>query len=143
MLPIAAATPTERSAIDREMRAPKIIRVHRSRPKLSVPSHWAADGPAKRWRMSICSTSWVARRGAKTAASTMASVIRPPTTSEVLRSARGSHMALRKPHARVDHCVGQVDDQVHESEHECIREYHALDEREVALRDRRDGQLPK
>src|SRR6478672_6019035 len=117
VVPIAAASATDMTAMVSEMRAPKISRVHKSRPKLSEPSQWRAEGQAKRFVMSICSTPCVASKGAKAAARRIASEIAAPLTSEALRSARMVTRAPSfQPDARIDRRVDQVDAEVHERE---------------------------
>src|SRR5260370_748815 len=65
---MTVAALTDRKGIVSETRAPKIILVHRSRPKLSLPSQWTAEGPEKRLAMSLWARPCGASNGAQTAA---------------------------------------------------------------------------
>ena len=65
--PITRPMTTEIRPMPREMRAPKRMRLNRSRPSSSVPNQCRAEGPLRALFRSVSIGSWEAMKGAKIA----------------------------------------------------------------------------
>src|SRR3954468_13762167 len=132
-----------------EMRAPWISRETSSRPSPSVPSQCAAENAARRVSMSMVVGSGIGSTVAKSARAktrTIQTVAAQNSTprrlpffagAETASSARSSSsVAMTDP--RVEHGIEQVDDEVHDDEACCYQQHHALQDDEIAGKDRAD-----
>src|SRR5262245_35999932 len=129
--PRAAAVPIEITPTRTETDAPWTIRLRMSRPRSSVPRRCRALGPVRRSTF-ISVGEYGASHGAATAAS---------ATSPTTASARAVTSALRlEPDARVQPHVGQVHQEVDDHERRGHQQDHRLDDRVVAVLDRREGE---
>src|SRR6266851_618392 len=142
-----------------DTRAPKISRDSTSRPSWSVPSrYWvlppvAQSGGLKRAvRLPIsglCGASWLANTATRAMPTRITKGIIGTSPSRsarmaVKRGARGARdgstmtsagvlmASALQPDARIDHGIQDVDEQVHDHDHEAAQDHDALDDREVA-----------
>src|SRR5215472_15224231 len=96
-----------------------------SRPKLSVPSQWAADGGCRLLTRSVLTGSERIRTGAKAAAKTVRPSMTPaihtvagPRSRKPAPRGRGSSIAAARgwsiiAHTRIEHGVRHVGEQVY------------------------------
>src|SRR5216684_1528055 len=142
-----------------DTRAPKISRDSTSRPSWSVPSrYWvlppvAQNGGLKRAvRLPIsglCGASWLANTATRAMPTRITKGIIGTSPSRsarmaVKRGARGARdgstmtsagvlmASALQPDARIDRGIQDVDEQVHDHDHEAAQDHDALDDREVA-----------
>src|SRR5439155_10856917 len=142
-----------------ETRAPKISRDRTSRPSWSVPSrNWVLPpftqngGLNRAVRLPIsglCGASWLAKTATKAIPTRITSGIIGTSPSRAARRTEkrgasgvcdGSGMtsagmlmaSALQPDARIDHGVQDVDEQVHDHDHEAAQDHDALDDWEVA-----------
>src|SRR5437899_10007800 len=125
--PMATAmTPT---AID--VRAPAITRASTSRPYWSVPKGWSADGDCKRVAIDMASGSVGVQIRLTAATAISANVSRTPSVNVTCRQGRRLVIA----DARVEHEIGQVDQEVDRDDGGGDKDGHALHYRQVARGD--------
>src|SRR5262245_33281086 len=124
-------------------RVPHRRRDSRSRPRLSVPSGWLHAPPAHTggWRTETRSCrfgSWGASAGPKIARESMTSAMTPPAQSFPFTLEHSCGETHSRVQGRVDHVHGQV----REDDHHRVDEDDALDQREVAILERLQRELP-
>ena len=129
--------PTATSATAIETRAPTMIIERMSRPKWSVPNQCAADGGCS-LRGDVERRDVVGRPDEATASA--ASSERPPASAAAERAA--SRISA-PPEPRIDHRIGEVDQEGDEDHRGDQQHHHALDHDQVALADRLEHQPPE
>src|SRR5229473_899478 len=142
-----------------DTRAPKIRRDSTSRPSWSVPSRYSVLPPftqngglnrAVRLPISgLCGASWLAKTATRAMLTRITKGMIGTSPSRAARRAEkrgapgvcdGSGMtsagmlmaSALQPDARIDHGVQDVDEQVHDDDHEAAQDHDALDDWEVA-----------
>src|SRR5882672_1290641 len=132
-----------------DMRAPWISRESSSRPSPSVPSQCAAENGARRSSMSISVGLGSGRKSAKIATANTSTIhpmaaqnsgpsLRPRFTgwARISSSSASSSVAMADP--GVEDGVEQIDDEVHDHEARGDQKHHALQNDEIARRNRAD-----
>src|SRR3990172_2403786 len=133
-----------------------------SRPRWSAPSQWTSVGRARTAFESVLMGSWVWSALAKTAANSIRSITTPPAAPGGLLGGKGGGVApvpgragrppattnpasaraavgsLAIAHARVEHPVEHVHDEVREHHHDGDEHHEVLHDRVVAPEDRLD-----
>src|SRR6478752_490530 len=140
--PMTTAIAVAASASSTESRVATRVRKKMSRPRLSVPAQWSADGPARMLAVSMASASSLHRIGATTASSST------PTVRIVAVSPTGVRMTLLRRdtsvlpdhRARVEQRERDVDQGVDEQHADAVHEHDGLHDLVVLVEDRRhDG----
>src|SRR5688572_2295473 len=118
-----------------------MIRDSMSRPRLSVPSRYSADGGLRRWINSCAAGSGrpsqsalIARKATSTvqpSGSASAQLSRRPRLATVAGSAAEADIA----HPRIEHGIEHVDQEVDEHEARGDERYRALHQDQVAIED--------
>src|SRR6266542_6740387 len=111
-----------------------MTRESRSRPRLSVPSQWAALPDWSLEKISASSYPYGAMWLERTASASMASSSRPPSSPSGFR--RMSVLTLLLSHARIQGAIGQVHQEIREDHERGDEEVDGLNDGVVAAADR-------
>src|SRR4051812_49318485 len=136
-----------------DMRAPWISRESSSRPSPSVPSQCAAENAARRSSMSISVGLGSGRMSAKIATANTSTIqpiaaqnsgpnLRPRVAGCAWTSSSSVSSSVAMSDPGVEDSVEQIDDEVHDDEAGGDQKHHALQDDEVARRNRADQQPP-
>src|ERR1700733_1361321 len=167
--PIRHARPAATKATVSEIRAPKITRESTSRPRPSVPSKNPASASGKPIGGNVAANRFCASgscgaiSGANTAR-TISNRMKPPATTTLGSPSRrravdggfgsagaddvvevgdqcSTSPALRVPQARIERCHREICPDIDQDEDQSEQQDQTLDQREIAVDDRVDGEI--